>query len=339
VLQFKNGTPFKGSIALLPDVDGIDTLYGILKATFTLGPGATPRVTVADEQVPVTMVPKYHGDPAATSLAESTDLSLMKRSTDVLVVGNACAPYSRPTRTMDVSVTVGPMRQTARIVGNRVWESDGISYRATVPEPFETMPLIWERAYGGRDQTEKGPREEPRNPVGTGFRAGNGKELIEGLALPNIEDTRDPVTSWKHQPAPVCFAPIAPNWEPRRSYAGTYDEKWQAERAPYLPDDFDPRFLQIAPPSLIAPAPFVGGEAVELVGFQAEGPIRFALPTVQPRVVFRLNGKAEDRPVMIDTVILEPSARRMMIVWRAAFACDKKALKVREVEVSLDGPA
>ena len=63
--------------------------------------------------------------------------------------------------------------------------------------------------------------------------------------------------------------------------------------------------------------------------------MRFTLPVVQPRVVFRLNGKAEERPVMIDTVILEPSGRRMMIVWRAAFACDKKALKVREVEATL----
>ncbi len=339
MLQFKNGTPFKGSIALFPDVDGIDTLYGIVKATFTLGAGSTPRVTVADEQVPVTMAPKYHGDPATSSLAESTDMSLMKPSTDVLIVGSAYAPHGRPTRTMDVSATVGPIRRTARIVGDRIWESDGISYRATVPQPFETMPLMWERAYGGRDKTEKGAREEPRNPVGTGFRAGNGKELIEGLALPNIEDPKDPVTSWKHQPVPVCFAPIAPHWEPRRSYAGTYDEKWQAERAPYLPDDFDPRFLQIAPAAQIAPAPFVGGEAVELVGFQADGPMRFALPSVQPRIVFRLNGKSEERPAMIDTVILEPSARRLMIVWRAAFACDKKALKVREVEATLAGAA
>jgi len=113
VLQFKNGTPFKGSIALFPDVDGIDTLYGIVKGTFTLGAGPTPRVTVADEQVPVTMAPKYHGDPAASSLAESTDMSLMKPSTDVLIVGSAYAPHGRPTRTMDVSVTVGPIRRTA----------------------------------------------------------------------------------------------------------------------------------------------------------------------------------------------------------------------------------
>ena len=39
------------------------------------------------------------------------------------------------------------------------------------------------------------------------------------------------------------------------------------------------------------------------------------------------------------SVILEPSARRLMIVWRAAFACDKKALKVREVEATLAGAA
>jgi hypothetical protein len=240
---------------------------------------------------------------------------------------------------MDVSIAVGPLRQSARIVGDRFWQHDGLSYRATSPAPFARMPLIWERSFGGKDETDKGPREEPRNPAGTGFRESGGKAPVEGTRLPNVEDPRDPVSSWSHRPAPIGFAPIPPNWEPRRSYGGTYDEDWQKNRAPYLPDDFDPRFLQIAPPPLVAPQPFQGREIVELTGFHETGPIRFALPSVRPTVTFRLNGKDEERPVMIDTVILEPSARRARIVWRAAFQCDKKALKVREVEASLPRPA
>ena len=33
---------------------------------------------------------------------------------------------------------------------------------------------------------------------------------------------------------------------PRRGFAGTYGARWQRTRAPYLPVDFDPRFLQFA---------------------------------------------------------------------------------------------
>src|SRR5262249_19040316 len=258
-----------------------------------------------------------------------------KPFTDVVLFGDACAPRGRPTRAMDVSVSVGPVRQSVRVLGNRAWASDGVTYGTTQPEPFETMPLVWERAFGGRDQTERGPREEPRKPAGTGYRAGDGQAPVEGTALPNIEDPRDPISSWKHRPTPVCFAPIPPHWEPRRSYAGTYDEQWQKERAPYLPADFDPRFLQVASPPFVTPSPLNGGEPVELVGVPPDGPMRFTLPGLRPRVQFRLASRSEERPAMLDTVIVEPTARRLQLVWRAAFRCDKEALKVREVEASV----
>ena len=38
---------------------------------------------------------------------------------------------------------------------------------------------------------------------------------------------------------------------------------------------------------------------------------------------------------MLDTLIVEPTARRLQLVWRAAFQCDKKSLKVREVVAAL----
>ena len=43
MLQFRNGTPFKGTILLLPDPDGVDTLYTVIKATFMLGESPAHR--------------------------------------------------------------------------------------------------------------------------------------------------------------------------------------------------------------------------------------------------------------------------------------------------------
>jgi len=331
VLQLRNRTPFAGVVSLFPDADGVDTLFAVVKGTFDL----TRRVNVADEQVRVAIEPVYHGDPTTSSLAVASDLSLRKAATDVLVLGDAFAPHGRPVRVMDVTVRVGPVRCAARVTGNRFWTSDGMTYGATGPEPFETMPLVWERAFGGRDRSDDGVREEPRNPSGTGYRASDGKEPIEGTPLPNIENPHDPLVTWKQRPAPTCFGPVAPNWEPRRSYAGTYDDRWQAERAPYLPRDFDPRFLQLAASGMVAPSPLTGGEPVELAGFRPDVPERFNLPTIRPRVRFNVSGAIDERPAILDTVIIEPTAGRLQLVWRAALPCDKKALKVREIDVTL----
>jgi hypothetical protein len=320
---------------VLPDADGIDTLYAIVKGTFAIA----ADVRIADEQVPVAIEPKYYGDPSSSSLAVASDLSLMKPSTDVLVIGHACAPRGRPARMVDVGVGVSSIHHVIRVLGDRVWVKSGPDYAPTQPETFELMPLVWERAFGGRDVAESGPREEARNPAGTGYRASDGQTPIEGTPLPNLEDPRDPIMSWKQHPSPVCFAPIAANWEPRRSYAGTYDEQWQQERSPYLPADFDPRFLQVAPPSLVTPQPLEGGEIVELIGVHPDGPLQFPLPTVRPHVRVNLNGTREERPVMLDTVIIEPTAARLQLVWRSSMVCDKKALKIREVEATLDGYA
>ena len=199
------------------------------------------------------------------------------------------------------------------------------------------MPLIWERAFGGRDETESGPVEEARNPIGTGFHTANGFAPVEGMWLPNVEDPSAPISSWQQRPSPVGFAPIDAHWEPRRSYAGTYDERWQQTRAPYLPHDFDARFLQLAPPALVTPTHLQGGEWVDLRGLTPSGQLRFQLPAAVPHVVYRLDREVVERPPVLDTVIIEPDAGRLVLVWRAALACDKKALRVREVIVSLPG--
>ena len=48
MLQLKNGSPFAAHIAVLPDPDGIDTLYVTIKATFSLG----AKVELVDPQPP-----------------------------------------------------------------------------------------------------------------------------------------------------------------------------------------------------------------------------------------------------------------------------------------------
>jgi hypothetical protein len=200
------------------------------------------------------------------------------------------------------------------------------------------MPLVWERAFGGSDQTEKGIVAEPRNPVGTGFRASNSLQPLGGFPLPNIEDPTAPISGWKDTPPPAGFGPVGGHWLPRASFAGTYDTEWQNNRAPFLPNDFDPRYCQIAPFGLVTPTHLVGGELVELRGASPSGVMRFTLPTVGVRATYRVDSSSEVRAALLDTVIIEPDSGHLTMVWRAALACDKKALKVREVMTHLVEP-
>src|SRR5690606_34885682 len=105
---------------------------------------------------------------------------------------------------------------------------------------------------------------------------------------------------------PACFAPIAPAWMPRRAFAGTYDTIWQRKRAPYLPLDFNRRFLNCAAPELTFDRYLQGGEPVEIHGVTADQPIAFALPVANLQVDVKVAGATERPPVNLETVLIEP---------------------------------
>jgi hypothetical protein len=335
MLQFRNETGLAGTIFASPDPDGIDSLYTVVKGTFVVG----DRVLPAEQQVPVALAAEHHGDPAASSIRVPADTSLVKPATDVLLLGTAYAPGGRSALYTDVSLAVGPLHRIVRVFGDRRWRIDGVSHAISEPEPFQAMPLVWERAYGGMDVEAGQPTAEIRNPVGRGFRAEKGESPLDNLELPNLEDPYDPITSWKQRPVPVSFAPVCAHWEPRRSLAGTYDEQWQQGRAPYLPQDFDPRFFQLAPAGLIADGYLSGGEVVTVRGATPGGYLTFQLPKLQVLVAYVLNGSREQRPANLDTVIIEPDAMRVILVWRAVLACDKQLLRVSEVHADLASAA
>ena len=55
------------------------------------------------------------------------------------------------------------------------------------------------------------------------------------------------------------------------------------------------------------------------------------LPNPRIHVAFVLDSGRETRWANLDTVLLEPDARRLVLVWRTMLACDKKLLRVREI--------
>lgn len=329
MLQLENNTPFKAAIAVLPDRAGIDTLYVVVKATVTI----RPSLALAKEQVPPAMADEYYGDPTTTSLRVVSDLHIGKPGTDVVLIGSAWAPDSQPVSRMQVVMSVADRRKAIQVFGNRVW-MDG---SPSSPQRFESMPLVWERAFGGVHRQGEKVLAEERNPIGCGFAGGRSASDVQGQAVPNLEDPAAPLVKFGEKPAPVCFAPTSPSWLPRRSFAGTYDEAWQKGRAPYLPDDFDPRYFQCAAPEFIFDRYLQTGERVDVDGVLPDGPISFSIPDARLHISAVVAGSTEEPAVNLETLSIEPDENRACFTWRAAVPCDRKMLKVEKVVVTRAG--
>jgi len=246
-LDNKTGFAFEG--IFVADEEGQPLLVPVVKATFILS--AAGELMLADEQTPLDLAGQLWGDPDTSSYKYEPETAFTKLTTDVVLIGHA-HPAKAVARHVDTAFRVGPVEKTVRVFGDRVWKKRFGIVDMTNPEPLEKIPLIYERAFGGWDSAEPDPmtsRFEPRNPVGVGFKR---KKFEDGMPLPNLEDPKKPLKMYGDTPPPAGFGFISPNWQPRVSYAGTYDGKWEKERAPLLPKDFDTRFFNAASPGLIA---------------------------------------------------------------------------------------
>jgi len=334
MLQLRNETAFRPAIFVFPDEEGIDTLYVAVKATYNIT-GDRPRV--AEQQKPVTLAETRNGDDAS-SIRYASEAHLCKSATDVVLVGEAHAPRGKPATEVDVALRVGPVNKVVRVFGDRVWRSSFGSLGPSSPRPFVQMPLVYEKAFGGAARPKQaGSPYEARNPVGVGYRGDRSAEEMEGTPLPNLEDPVALIQDLDDCPAPNCFGFIAPSWEPRRSFTGTYDEAWRRTRAPYLPANFDKRFFQAASPKLVCPGYLGGGENIEVANASREGLLRSKLPSRSFEVVVVIAGEAIQPVMNLETVLLEPSDGLMSLTYRGAVRVDKFVLDVQEVRIHAGG--
>ncbi len=279
--------------------------------------GATIRAV--DEPWPDAESPMFPGD-----------LFVRKPSTDVVVVGHAVS--ARPTAELDVHVRVGAMERSLRVFGPRVWYRSLGGMAPTPPQSFERLPLMWEHAFGGMDVSDpKRAIDEPRNPYGTGLAIDSA--TLEHAPAPRIEDPQDLIQNARSRPAPAGVAALPPHAEPRRRFSGTYDQRWQDERMPLFPIDFDERFNQVAAPGLVAPRPLAGDEPIQLFTLGRPGPTKL----VPPRLVFQVDARTDrgvvgHRPVL-DTVLILADERALEVVHRIAIPLQPPPALVRELRV------
>ncbi|MBI3776150.1 MAG: DUF2169 domain-containing protein [Gammaproteobacteria bacterium] len=331
MLDIKNKTPYQ--VALVPglDVNGCDFATVVIKGTYDIHPGSS-TLTIAGDQRPILWADEYYGEPGKSSPKYESDICMLKQGTDVVLIGHA---YAAPGATsIDATLQVGAAKKTLRVFGNRYWKRSLLSWQASQPEPFEMLPLVYENAFGGTRVAKAGESAEfeARNPVGKGYL--QSKE-IDGAPLPNIEDPLKLIDHWKMRPAPAGFGVIARNWLPRMHFAGTYDSRWQNERAPLLPHDFDARYFNAASPELVVAPQLKGGEVVQLTNVSQNPNTSFSLPALVLNARVRMMSTDSDHSAMLDTVVIEPDENRVALTWRATILCARKFLYIDSIRVTV----
>lgn len=329
----ENTTGMLAGLTVFTDKDGRDHCVVVVKGTFNVCKDG--KVTLADEQLPLVYADKHYGDPGNTSIQYECDFVPFKPRADLIVNGFVFSPNESPVRELLAGFQVGSVRKIIKIFGNRYWDSGLAGLKPSDPERFIKMPLKYEHAYGGADQSDDDPKNwgfELRNLVGVGFYMGKGIGSVVGKSLPNLENSNHLINTWSDRPAPASFGGLARGWQPRIKFAGTYDQQWLDRRFPFLPEDFDQQYFQSAPADQQF-SYFRGGEELRFANMTPEGSLSFTMPQLEIPITYRFRDRSITMEPNIDTVIVEPDQYRFVAVWRTSVPLGRKIHALREITV------
>jgi hypothetical protein len=334
--QIENQTPFVFESLFLSDEENRPLFVPLVQATFSIRRGET--LFLSEKQSPIIVAGEFWGKPGESSYKYEPQVAFTKPATDVILMGSAqpANPYDTQ---VDVRLRLGRLDKTVHVTGDRFWVRTLGDISVSRPERFETMPLIYERAFGGLDCTHSDPSKhsfEPRNPVGTGYRLRGNFE--DGVRLPNLEDPHQPIRDYGDAPPPAGFSFISPDWQPRVAFGGTFDQLWMRDRMPRLPVDFDRRFFNSAPADQILPN-LKGNEPVRIENASKLGTLSFNLPGLQPpECTVQLAGRRDMRMQMsLDTVIINTNEDLVLLLWRAYLPVRNGPQDVLSVKLRAEG--
>ncbi|QIL82701.1 DUF2169 domain-containing protein [Diaphorobacter sp. HDW4A] len=294
----------------------------IAKASWNIPkPGQRPRPL---HPTPFCDSDEYFGVPGESAIRYGDDHVRYKSRCDVIFDACAHAPECTPVKELTVGIRVGASQKVIRVFGNRIWRSGISGFSFSDPEPFERMPLHFGHAFGGVRYFERNgathAEAQLSNPAGIGWAGPATIGVIDGTPAANLENINERIAFPDEKYAPIALSALGRHWLPRAQYAGTFDEKWRKEQAPFLPEDFDEQFHQCAPLDQQIPYP-QGGEIVQLVHLSREfSNLKFQLPMMNHMKihVLRSDLSAETLQAVADTLFFEVELQRFSVVWRAS---------------------
>jgi hypothetical protein len=236
-----------------------------------------------------------------------------------------------------VRLSVGRVDKQFHVFGTRRWDGVFLSVVPTDPEPFTQQPISYDFAYGGADRSPDEPDKVATyidNPVGTGYHPIRRRSALTGLPLPNTSQHRSPIEDNKGSFRPMSFGPVGRNFHPRYKHAGTYDQQWLDNIAPFWPEDFSYDYFQCAPAD--QQTQFLQGEEeVVLENLTPVGGIRiFRVPKRQMPVTFLPHRGADIvEKAVCDTLLIEPDLNRFSLTWRVSLPLRRNIFDIKQTIV------
>ena len=337
-MELVNQTAVPASLSLM-DLGG-DVRGGIVtaKATYRFADGNTQLDTQDPFAMSLQAVTTDYGD-----LPPDEPYLVGDDRFEVILLGCAHAP--EPTTEMTVSLTVGGERRELVVSGDRVWV-DGMMSQAA---PFTTMPLTWDRAFGGRIELEidEGVTIEIADPInrdGRGFDAdGEARRHADYLKppagfpryeytrlVPNLEHATARITRPDDRPRPACWAtrPTISGLRASHMLDMLPDEMMTPAQAGSVHNMISALRSAVDEWLIAAPEP---GSDIILQGLTPAGDVTFPFPPLRVSVDYSMAGRRGSLPLRATRLVLLPEEARMIIVLRAMFRVDYKPEEERSM--------
>ncbi|MGL4496911.1 MAG: DUF2169 family type VI secretion system accessory protein [Beijerinckiaceae bacterium] len=332
-MELVNLTPFAAEAFRQMDPSG--ALYGVIavRGTFDLVPDGP--MALAPEQTPFAWEDVVAETPGGPILLMQSDFIPHKPGTDVTVIAHAHAPDGVPVTRIDCGVRIdGRFEKRITVHGPRQWipqrRDEGVrrpgkkaqwQWQLGEAAPFLSAPVAWTLAVGGLLPSGDGAVHID-NPAGMGIVGPIADDTPQPVPAPRIELPHEPISDWRHLPAPAGFGPIAPAWQTRLKHAGTYDAAWLAHRHPMPPEDFDLQFWQCAPPDMVVTPYLNGHEGYALANLHEEFRVLFGqLPGCYQRARVHWPDGHQDVTLALDGVhfdVRSGGAAQAVLTWRKA---------------------
>ncbi|MEZ6037392.1 MAG: DUF2169 domain-containing protein [Planctomycetota bacterium] len=276
-----------------------------VRGVFRLAPGE-PVVPIEDPIEQGFMSGDTYADDDLEQLGplqHANDFADYKLHGEVLLKGSAHPPGG-PATECTVRFAVGDWSKSLHVVGPRAYKPGLLlGGKAGEPQPFASMPLTWQNAYGGEGYAD--------NPVGRGF---------QGETLPTVQLPGKPVQKvGARSVTPATFLPISPQWPQRRGKRGrNYGDKWKRTRAPWYADDFDWTYFQSAPADQQLAGYLRGDEALSFDNLHPDAPSwQTRLPGVRIRVFVKTaDGIVHEPEMALDTLLADLDDGKLCLLWR-----------------------
>ncbi|WP_409419446.1 DUF2169 domain-containing protein [Marinomonas sp. RS-M-Aa-14] len=263
------------------------------------------------------------------------DMGFAKPNGELLIAGRAFAPNKIPVTNMTVTVSLGKVKKSLKIIGDRYW-SGGLFSSVSTPVKFTDMPLIYQNAYGAVGYEQ--------NPLGKGVinKKYKNKET-DSYALPNIYLEKESPKADKEVRSVAGFGPLSIQWPQRTRYQGSYNKQWLENDRSGFPKDTNPKLFNSAPLDQQIEDFFQPDTAYSIKGMNVDYHVTEGrLPNIKVRAFICQHVKGVDVfkeiSTAIDTVWFFPELELGVCIYRGVTQVnDSDGLDVKKLMLACEG--